>query len=370
MANSYSFTPDHISTYTPSLRILHYTSVDFAYRNTIPTQVHVVQYDQALPVIKVDLYYRGEPYTLEATDCVNVRFFKPDATFVYNPVLGATADRRSVYIEVTQQMSAAYGTGRGIVEILRGDGVAGTASFEMVIDRNPVSEEGIESTTEFKLLMQYLDEAATYANASRSYAVGDTGTRDGEEVDNSKYYYQLARSWVKGDMGMRDNESTDNGEYYYKATRSYAKGDTDFRECEASDNAEFFYLMSWSYANGESMSRDGEETDNAKFYCEKAEYYYQQFYINSTAAEAWAVGTRDGAPVDSEDETYHNNSKWYASESSYYYNNNVTIAEELDRKLGLVTFEVDGDGYLLYSDNSAFSFVVDDEGELLWEVNY
>lgn len=28
-------------------------------------------------------------------------------------------------------------------------------------------------------------------------------------------------------------------------------------------------------------------------------------------SEAWAVGTRDGAPVDEEDPTYHNNSKYY-----------------------------------------------------------
>lgn len=29
-------------------------------------------------------------------------------------------------------------------------------------------------------------------------------------------------------------------------------------------------------------------------------------------AEAWAVGERDGVAVDSSDQTYHNNSKWYA----------------------------------------------------------
>lgn len=29
-------------------------------------------------------------------------------------------------------------------------------------------------------------------------------------------------------------------------------------------------------------------------------------------SEAWAVGTRDGVPVSSDDPTYHNNSKWYS----------------------------------------------------------
>lgn len=32
-------------------------------------------------------------------------------------------------------------------------------------------------------------------------------------------------------------------------------------------------------------------------------------------SEAWAVGTRDGVPVDEEDPVYHNNSKWYAEQA-------------------------------------------------------
>ena len=369
--NSYSFTPEYATTYVPVEKIIHTTKVDLNYRNNIPDQIHLVQYDSYIPVIKIDLYNCGEPFAVNAMECVNVRWFKPDATFVYNPALGVTADRKSVYIAITQQMTAAYGTAKAIVEILRGsDSLVGTATFEVVIDRNPVGEDAIESTTEFQTLMQYLDEAALYATISRSYAVGDTTYREGEETDNAGYYYRMARSYVKGDNGQREGEETDNGEYYYKYTRSLTKGDTDFREGEDTDNAEYFYKMSWSYANGESNSRPGEETDNAKYYSDKAYYYYELFYSSSTEAEAWAVGNRDGSPVDSTDETYHNNSKWYAQESEGYYNNNVNIAEELDRKLGLVQFDVDWDGYLIYTDNSAFSFIVNDEGELLWEVNY
>ncbi len=32
-------------------------------------------------------------------------------------------------------------------------------------------------------------------------------------------------------------------------------------------------------------------------------------------AEAWAVGERGGVPVDENDQTYHNNSKWYAEKA-------------------------------------------------------
>lgn len=370
MPNIYEFTPEYATVYTPMERIIHTTKVDFNYRNSIPDQVHIVQYDSSIPVIKIDLYDCGEPYAVGDFDCVNVRWFKPDATFVYNPAAGVNADRTSVYVQVTQQMSAAYGTAKAIIEILRGsESIAGTATFEVIIDRNPVSEDGIESTTEFKTLLQYLDEAALFATISRSYAVGDTNYRDGEDTDNAGYYYRMARSWVKGDNGQREGEEFDNGEYYYLLTRSYAAGDIDFREGEEEDNATYYYRMSRSYAVGDSGHREGEEIDNAKYYCDQAFFYYEQFYYNSTSAEAWAVGTRDGIPVTTEDETYHNNSKWYAEESGELYTRNVTIAEELDVKLGLVQFDVDNDGYLIYTDNSKFDFVVDDEGELLWEVS-
>lgn len=48
-------------------------------------------------------------------------------------------------------------------------------------------------------------------------------------------------------------------------------------------------------------------------------------------SEAWAVGTRDGAPVDEEDPVYHNNSKYYAEQAGTHEANaaeSMTNAEE------------------------------------------
>ena len=50
-------------------------------------------------------------------------------------------------------------------------------------------------------------------------------------------------------------------------------------------------------------------------------------------SEAWAVGTKDGEPVSSSDETYHNNSKYYAGQASdsaddaYVSETNAAISE-------------------------------------------
>lgn len=42
----------------------------------------------------------------------------------------------------------------------------------------------------------------------------------------------------------------------------------------------------------------------------------EQMLEAATDSEAWAVGERDGIPVGPTDETYHNNSKWYAEQGS------------------------------------------------------
>ena len=45
-------------------------------------------------------------------------------------------------------------------------------------------------------------------------------------------------------------------------------------------------------------------------------------------AEAWAVGQRSGVDVESDDPTYHNNSKYYSEQSSIYASNSESFSNE------------------------------------------
>ena len=44
------------------------------------------------------------------------------------------------------------------------------------------------------------------------------------------------------------------------------------------------------------------------------------------------------------------------------------IESEINKKLAMAEFDVNGDGELIYTDNSAYNFVVDNDGNLNWEV--
>ena len=60
--------------------------------------------------------------------------------------------------------------------------------------------------------------AETYAKMSKSYAVGDTNTRDGENTDNAKYYAEYAKNvkeQIDSKLKLTDFDVNEDGELIY-----------------------------------------------------------------------------------------------------------------------------------------------------------
>lgn len=222
----------------PETALIKATRADFDRRDVVQP-VHLVQYDDTLPVLAVALYKGGQPWTLPTGADVNLRMDKKDGHYVYNPALGVSSDRATVYLAVTAQMTTGYGTFAPVVEVLAGGGVAGMAALRLDIDRNPVQEGMIESTDEYKTVQALAAEvaanakivrdneagiqnvhenieaiktapanataAAASAKEARSWAVGDTASRPGEGMDNAKYYAALAQQVSQGAVGWYPN---------------------------------------------------------------------------------------------------------------------------------------------------------------------
>lgn len=133
-----------------------------------PCVVHLVQYDRTMPVLAVRLTENSAPYAVPAGAAVNFRAAKPDGTFVYNPALGVSADRGTAYLAVTQQTAAAAGTLRAVVEIVRDGAVAATAHISAEIEPNPVPQDAIESSDEYKTIYDLLLETQAAAEAAKA----------------------------------------------------------------------------------------------------------------------------------------------------------------------------------------------------------
>ena len=222
----------------PAEALIKATRADFDRRDVVQP-VHLVQYDDTLPVLAVALYKGGQPWTLPTGADVHLRMDKKDGHYVYNPALGVSSDRTTVYLAVTAQMTTGCGTFAPVVEVLAGGCVAGMAALRLDIDRNPVQDGMIESTDEYKTVQALAAEvaanakivrdnetgiqdvhknieaikaapanaqaAAASAKEARSWAVGDTGTRPGEGMDNAKYYAALAQQVSQGAVGWYPN---------------------------------------------------------------------------------------------------------------------------------------------------------------------
>lgn len=157
-----------VSNYTPT-GISHATSVDFSKRS-VSQPVHIVQYDRSLPILAVSLYNNGQLYRLSESMEVSIRLGKPDRTFVYNKALGCDSTRTIVYFEITQQMSLFNGEYYPVIEIMDGDKIANSSTIYLVVDRNPVQHDYIESTIEYKELVDYRDEALKASKEAKESA--------------------------------------------------------------------------------------------------------------------------------------------------------------------------------------------------------
>ena len=94
-------------------------------------------------------------------------------------------------------------------------------------------------------------------------------------------------------------------------------------------------------------------------------------------SEAWAVGQRQGVDVPDTDETYQNNSKWFATQSSNSADSALItkgecedILEQVQAAASNFRFWINYDtGEIMYEDTSNYSFSINrTTGNLEWEV--
>ena len=174
-----------LETYDPSGKenlILHTTQTDFISRDTFGTPIHLVQGDNRLPVVEVELYQDGQPYTVPKDAAGNIRWKKPVPSpyYVYDPLLGVSKDRQKVYFEVTQNMTTGYGQVGAVIEIVVGENVGMSGPLSIFLDKNPVSRDDIEDTNEFKSFEQLVTDAQVAA--SQAQAAKNQVQQNAEEI--------------------------------------------------------------------------------------------------------------------------------------------------------------------------------------------
>lgn len=191
----------------------------------------------------------------------------------------------------------------------------------------------------------YSQQADTYAQTAESWAKGTKGgsavpSSDSTYHNNSKYYSDLAKTYAESAevWSAHPPYIGPNGNWfvYNTVTEEFVDSGID-----ASITVQIADVTTIPYGEAPYVTNTGSNTDPV-FHLfvpmasgiksiqktstdGQTDTYTITFDNNQTAtfqvrngndSEAWAKGTREGNPVPSTDESYHNNSKYYSEQSS------------------------------------------------------
>lgn len=224
-----------------ALEIIKNIDVDFYNKEYI--LINAKQYDANSRVISITCYNQGELMKLsDSQHSVYVRYRKADGY----PVLNSCRinSRGQVLVELTEQMLAANGICYvDLIVINKGDALVNTDTGEILaVDDSSilstmafyvnayevsVSNSEIESSYEYEGLNDLMHRAeADYREVmltSKSWAVGKTGIRDGENTDNSKYYSERSSDSASSSnaSALSASNSEKNAEEYMSNALEY-----------------------------------------------------------------------------------------------------------------------------------------------------
>lgn len=250
----------------PGTSVVHNAQVSLTSRPPASI-VHLVQYDVTIPIVAVALMANGQPYTVPSGAAVNVRLAKPGGTYVYNPALGVSEDGQTAYIAITVQMTAVAGKIAPVIEIVVDGNVASTGFFVLDIDPNPIPEDAIESTDEYKTIQQLAAEVTQAAQIVQDNAEGIQYVQE-----NAAIITAVAQN---GENISAVGESIANVNTVAENLTPIQTAATNIAAIQqaptAAANAAASATLAQSWAVGGTGSRDGENTNNAKYYAEQAQ---------------------------------------------------------------------------------------------------
>lgn len=289
----------------PENCVKFYTSspIDSGIETKIP--ISLMQYDSGMAIVAFTILEKNTIYKPPESVKINVRFEKPDGHGVYNPVLG-TDENGVVYFQITTQMTVVYGSGTCCLELENAEGIKCTKKVPVYIAQNPVNNENIESTDEYKTIFEIYEEvkrigAIVENNEEAIQEIHDNlgliqqvpslaqqTQENANQVASDKQEVLTAKESVDSSLAqvLQSEQNAKQSEQNAKqsetiATQSAqqaqqdAQTTTSDREYVESvmpniENADEYATQSKSWAVGGTGTRPDEDVNNAKYWAEQA----------------------------------------------------------------------------------------------------
>lgn len=145
---------------------------------------------------------------------------------------------------------------RDVLQVMENDGA-----------NSPAEPTPSESQQILDAIAKNEEAVGAYAKESKSWAVGGTESREGEDTDNAMYYAQQAEASRKDASESAKSASVSAGSAAASAAAAAgSKAAADKSAGVAKDSA----ILSQSWAVGDTGTREGENTDNARYWAKQA----------------------------------------------------------------------------------------------------
>lgn len=198
--------------------------------------LHVSQGDTGLEALEFKLVQNSMVFNIPAavTD-IQLNGTTPLGVFSYNHASGVNWSGNTVTATVTETMTAEKGM--VVAELVLLDSAMhsiGSLNFLLSVEPSPYTVAHV-STSDMASIIASLNAAQQNFLLSKSWAVGDTGLRDGEATNNSKYWSEQSsingERWSVGKINGEDVPSTD--ETYENNSKYWASVAEDEKELAA-----------------------------------------------------------------------------------------------------------------------------------------
>ena len=188
---------------------------------------------------------------------------------------------------------------------------AGTASTAA----NTATAQAAIATNQANLAAGYAQNVDTFAKTAKSWAVGGTGTRQGENTDNSKYYADSAHA---SEINAAASETAAAASETNAATSENNAATSESNAATSASNAAQSETNAATSESNAALSASNALTsaNNAATSESNAATSETNADLSSEDSEAWSVGQRNGVDVPPSDPTYHNNAKYWADIAS------------------------------------------------------
>lgn len=208
---------------TKRYEVIDEVEIDFLSVSSSPVVI-CPQFDDRGRAIKVKLKNRGEIFSVPSGVVPHVYCLKFDGKVVDN-LCEYEAD--TVMIELTRQMT--FINGRNIVKLalvrISDGATVQSNTIYLQVEKGPNILEAETSTDEFEALEQILEEAKKAAEAAKK---SEQAAK--ESADSAEDSSLLSKSWAVGGTGVRPGEDTNNSKYFAGQAEKYKDEAQDIKD--------------------------------------------------------------------------------------------------------------------------------------------